>query len=231
MGRAEPRQKLVNLIYKREGKTETFTGMVESPARTFHFAGATFKTLLEFAGEALQCNPGHRLLMRREEAPYPMTLPENIEELLRTDINAAVRALTVEPQRVVVEPIRKPKTDLLGTLRHGHDTLADALGEELYLRSRTSSRGMQVEDPATGRWAQLELRDKTAHCGNLPLQAGVHPSNSVWVVARTADVIALGLSRYYLPRRWNPNQGWITHESLIAMYELYIKEKSDVSTI
>lgn len=226
MGKAEPRQKLVNLIYKREGATETFTGVVEAPSSTFHFAGACFETLLEFAGEALRSSPGYRLLMRREEAPYPMTLPENIEELLRTDVAAAVRALTVAPQRVVVDAPKKPKTDLLGTLRHGHDTLADALGDEVYLRSRQTPRGIQVEDPATGRWAPLSLRDKTVHCGNLPLRIVV-PG---WVTARTADVIALGLHRYYLPRRWNPSQGFIAHETLIEMYEFYIKEKTDVST-
>lgn len=226
--RASPGAVLVT--YKREGSAETFVGNITADGYKLNFAGADFSSVLSLASEALRQLPGARLIMRREEAPYPMALPENIEEMLRVNLPGAIEALSPAPQRVIVGRPRKANPDLIGTLRYGHDTLADALGDEVYLRARSSvDKALQAEDPATGRWVHLALTDDgSLLCGKLPLQPKVHTSENRWVVARTDDVLALRLKRYYLPRSWNPSHGWIVHESLLDMYEVYRKEKSDV---
>lgn len=223
---------VVSVVYRREGKTEAFTGRIEDASfNDFHFSSVTFEALLELIGAALRRSPGYRLLMRREEAPYPMTLPPNIEEMLRTDVQAAIKAFTVVPQRIEIGVPRKPRPELVGTLRYGHDTLADALGDEVYIKVRAGARSAQAEDPVTGRWVPLILRGMVPHCGTSLRLTGLHQGVTCWASARVEDILALSKSRYYLPRRWNPSGGWISHDALAEMYAFYQKEKADVSTI
>lgn len=230
----EPTSKDIFVSYRRDGKAETFSGHVSAPDREeprhcVKFWSCTFSQILALAQEALLALPEHRLLLKREEAPYAMLLPDGLEDLLRRDLDAAVAALTVGPQRVIVGTTPK-RPFHMGSLRHGHDTLAEALGEELYLRARRRLASWEVEDPTTGRWTAVV--DGTPgrsmpRCGNLSLTSLIGP----WATAATAELLELALPRYYLPRRWNPSEGWITHDSLVEMYEVYRKEKSDVTGI
>lgn len=216
---------IVLVVYKRDTKTsETFSGSIDgslgvSPTHwTFH--GLTFNEILEQTGHVLRNSPSHRLVMKREEAPQAVEIPPEITELLRTDFHRALETFTVPPQTVVVRP---PCKGIAANIRFGTNTLADSLGDEVYLRMRVQRDSSWVEDPATGRWASLGV-DKL--CGSLPL-VYVSPYRGAWYTARTADVLSLGLPRYYLPRAWNPGRGWIDHESLASMYEAYKKEKED----
>lgn len=224
---AEP---LVFVNYKRDSPMgETFSGTVDSPLGEVAFTGFTFNQVLTLAGETLQKAPGHRLAMKRKEAPYPMLLPEGVEELLRTDIPAAIEVLTVGHQRIVIGPAKRPPPSQ--GLRHGSDTLADALGELVYLRRKPRGTGMEIEDPATGRWRALtDNAEGYIFCGRLRLATVVGGDNGTrWATARTETLLALELERYYLPRKWNPLGGWISHGLLATMYETYRKEKSDVA--
>lgn len=215
---------IVLVVYKRETKTsDTFEGSIEGVGARATFLGYTFNQILEHTGEVLRNSPGHRLVMKREEAPYPMLLPEDIEDKLRNDLPAAIEALTVGPQRIVVG---KPKALVQRGLRHGHDTLADALGDELYLRLQVRRDGSWVEDPVSGRWKPLTV-DRL--CGVLPVET-VSPYRGAWCTVKTAKLLELAVPRFYLPRGWNESRGWITHDSLAALYAQYLKEKHDVSS-
>jgi hypothetical protein len=230
--RAE-QENVVTLTYRRSGKLEAYDGRVMGGGRDFQFDAVSFASMLERVGELLRSAPGSRLVIKREEAPYPLTLPENIEELLRTDVQAAIKLLTVPPQRVVVAPLRTPAraaNELLGTLRYGYDTLADSIGELVYLKCRFSRADrVQVEDPVSGRWEAMTLLHMAAHCGNLPLALGgvLMGDQGRWVAARVTDILALDQPRYYLPRRWNESGGWISHETLSNIYAFYQKEKAN----
>jgi hypothetical protein len=219
----------VEVLYKREGREETFTGSVRLAGLTdITFAGASFNQVLEFAGDALKRAPEARLVLKREEAPYPMVLPADIENLLRTDLQTAIDVLTVSPRRVNIN-VQKQKVHV--GIRHGHDTLADSLGEEVYIRARAGSHGMQVEDPKTGRWVTV-LAVTTTHTLIPPHRLRVHILDGFWAEVKTQELLASGATRLYLPRRWNPNYekgGWIDRDLLAYMYDVYRKEKSDVA--
>lgn len=220
---------VVLLEYRRENDAYTFAGSITIKGQHEEaFQGASFVDMLERAGAVLRQYLGYRLILKRGEAPYPMALPENIEELLRDDTAEAIRRLTIPPQRIEIRdrPTRGKKDTLLGELRHGFDTLADALGDELYLRLQVRRDGSWAEDPASGRWLPVSADQL---CGNLRI-VEVSPYRGAWCTARTSDVLALGLGRYYLPRRWNPSRGWISHTALVEMYETYQKEKADATS-
>lgn len=212
--------KAVEVLYKREGREETFSGSVRRDGVTdITFAGASFNQVLEFASDALKRAPDHRLVMKREEAPYPMVMPTGFEDLLRTDLQAAIEALTVLPRRVQVGVQRQK---VYTGLRHGLDTIADALGEEVYIRHRPGGvTGLQIESPLTGRWADLtqdpELQKR---------YFGIVVHRGGWASLRTEELLANSASRFYLPRRWNPSESWITRDTLAYMYDVYQKEKA-----
>jgi hypothetical protein len=219
---------LVEVVYKREGREQTFTGYTRiGGVQDFTFAGADFNRVLEFASDALKRAPGHRLMMKRAEAPYPMPIPANVEELLRTDLPAAIRALSIGAQRVEVGG---PRMRVYQGLRRGYDTMADSLGEEVFLRARAGTQGMLVENPASGRWVTAFAGAPQNHLvmpGSLR-ELFIGPFHGPWTSVKTEDLLALGQERYYLPRNWNPSAGWITHDLLAYMYDMYKKEKSDV---
>lgn len=223
---AEP-VKVVQLLYRREGKTDLFSGTIQSDQGDCPFSSATFNAILTLASEVLKAHPEHRLLFKREEAPYPMVLPENIENLLRTDLPAAIEALTISPQRIVVGV---PKMDKEPVLRHGYDTLSDALGDRVYIKYRNPSPdSVQLEDPITGRWVTAMRTVPGVVAYNGMVYNLVVASMQLWCTVSLETLLNLGKTRYYLPRGWNPSGGWITYESLMQMFETYQKEKQDVS--
>lgn len=222
-------QEVILLNYKREAGTDLFTGSVSGGGAKFHFSAAPFAKMFELVGEALRNAPDFRLVIKRDEVATPCTLPPSMEDLLRTNTPAAIEALTVPPQRVVVGERHKPRP-IVRPLRQGHDTLADAIGDCLYIKSKVNTfadNWLQVEDPVGGRWVPVEEREGLLYCGKLPVQVILN-IESKWAKVQTAHVLALGLPRYYFPRRWNPTGGWITHEALASLYDQYQKEKANV---
>lgn len=226
---------VILLSYQREG-IETFTGHITGGRQEFHFTRVTFMKMFEMTGEALRYDPGLRLVIQRREAPNSVTLPPGMENLLRRDPVAAVAALSPPPQRVIVRDVTKPK--LNKALRYGHDTLADSIGEEVYLKAKLDTHHpeswLQAEDPLTGRWVPILERDGKLYCGDLAVKY-YFMGESRWIVARTEDILASDAARYYLPRRWNEGllhgvtQGWISHDSFESIYRSYKKEKANVS--
>lgn len=215
---------VVQLDYRREAKTELFSGSLTAGETHYTFSSLAFNAILERAAELLRNYPGHRLLFKREEAPYPMVLPENIEHLLRTDLPAAIAALTISPQRVVIDV---PKSINQLGLRHGFDILSDALGERVYVRWRLfAGDQVQIEDPITGRWVVAEKTLLNLLVYKDIVYDQCQPStDQKWCTVSVGTLLHCNKPRYYLPRGWNPSQGWINHEDLVQMYETYLKER------
>lgn len=225
---------VIFLRYRREPKTELFTGSITGGKMESHFSAVSFLKMFEAVGDALRCSPELRLLIQREEDGSFSTLPPSMEQLLRTNTPEAVEAMTVPPRRVVISDDRPKPRPPVHTLRQGHDTLADALGDDVYLRSKVNTfadQWLQIESPLTGRWEPVCELNHLLYIGGGKLAVQVIlDTESKWAKARVADILALALPRYYLPRRWNATGGWITHEALASLYSQYQKEKADVST-
>lgn len=228
MASEEP-QPVILLRYRRELHTEAFTGSITGGFFESHFSFLSFADMFQMVGTALIASPELRLVIQREEGGGPATLPLSLESLLRTNTPEAIAAMTVPPRRVVVREAR-PRP-IVHTLRQGHSTLADALGEDVYLKSKVNTfadEWLQVEDPVTGRWVPAVEQGGLLYCGTLPVQV-ILDTESKWARARVDGILALGLPRYYLPRRWNSTGGWITHEALASLYSQYQKEKANVT--
>lgn len=227
-------QNYIELFYWREGKTETFSGVISGGARELHFTGSTFARMLEWVQPDLLAFPSHRLVIRRKEAPYPIAFPPGFEEILRADPAKAAEMLSPPPQRIVLSGEKTPSKKS-SVLRVGHDTLADAIGELVYLRAKKSvdnvgfGRGVTlIESPITGRWTPTQ--DQL--CGDLRYE--LVEGHNQWVTMETRSLLEKDQPRYYLPRLWNPtmqtgSRGWIDHRQLEELYESYLKEKADVS--
>jgi hypothetical protein len=216
------------LTYWRDGKAETFSGTVDVDSADYHraFSELDFRGLLFEAQRALLLFGSQRLVFQRKEAPYPMVLPTGLEELLIKNLDAAYQALSPEPREVIVGRSRPSRE---GALRHGHDTLAEAFGDVVYFRARTGKNNTTwAEDPLSGRWGVVEKEGQGWRLRQLLIESVLFEQRFQWVTALTKDLLALGAPRYYLPRRWNPSGGWISHADLTAFYDSYQKEKLDV---
>lgn len=162
---------------------------------------------------------------------------EELEELKRNPL-AFAQARTMEHRVIHVRDKVQAADAIEVTVRAGHDTLADAFGDELYLRRRDK----KVESPMTGRWVDLDRDDPSepfyifaggvvSH-GDGPEPYGgtditVREAGEQWVTTRTDELLQQEWGRYYLPRAWNESGSWISHEDLKQKYEQYLKEKSD----
>lgn len=222
---------LIQLVYRRDSRRETFTGTITTPDPLWSsgFSSLSFERMLELVGAELRRFPDLRLLIRREEAPYPMSLPPGVENLLRTDLPRAIEMLTLPPQRVVIGVPKKKEVAVLGTLRYGNDTLADAFGEEIYVKVRLGREEIRVEDPITGRLIGLtQIPGQPLRWGPLSFERYILARSGQWGTLLIQKLLAVGAPRYYLPRGWNPSGSWISHEDLAKLYDRYQKEKKDV---
>lgn len=209
---------LVRLSYRRRPRKDTFDGYIEMPNDKLAFKDRSFESMMGMVSDILIEMPDCRLLMKRDEAPYPMSLPAGIEDLLRKDFVKAMAALTVPPRRVVVTP---EKMVITTVLKSGIATLAEALGETVYVKLRNkSSLDQQIESPLTGRWV-------SSYQFPLPIASTDVSKSGMWATVRVEDLLATSNTRFYLPRGWNPSAGWIDRDSLKDMYDTYLREKQE----
>lgn len=179
----------------------------------FSFARAVRR----FAGIAIEHPEAALFMMRLEQKPKPvaMHLNEAQSKALREDTEAFIQELSPPPQRVV---IRKTSTVSVGdavTFKAGADVLADAFGDEVYIRRR----GEMYESPITGRWVSA------GEIGAWTLSV-----NESWASVPTHLLLAEKKDRYFLPRAWNTSGPWISHADLEKKYFEYLKEKACTET-
>lgn len=216
----------IRLTYRRVGLT--YTGTIDHVA----FDGLSFAEMMTRAHYALVAKPQAGLLLQRvdRDGLLPVQFDTESLELLRTDAQKYIDMHTIDaPVRVVVnEPrVSTATAPASSSLRVGHDTLAAAFGDRVYLRSKNSMLGTCVEHPATGRWVDLDALGEWSSI--LDTATFVYqPGGFGWVVVSVTSLLATNSDKFYLPREWNPHGIWISKDQLRAMHEQFIKEKSDV---
>lgn len=166
--------------------------------------------------------PGGSVVLVRSElkgSDYP--LDAATIELLRVDPPAAIRSMTHENISVVVRD-KLPSSVPPGLLRAGHNTIADSLGDRIYISMDLEGR---FECIGCGRWSRGAPDVMTCtmdHC-SVQLRGQLH--GKTWYSVPTKDVLSLNLVRYYIPRSWNPTRSWISHADLNKMYKTFQEER------
>jgi hypothetical protein len=186
------------------------------------FSGYTFARMMSvLARHIRECSEVDVVLARHEAKGSEYKLDADTVELLRADPAAAISSMTHEDRTVMVRD-RKSSRPPLGLLRAGHDTVAAAFGDELYVSVNDLGR---FECPGCGRWSPV-MTHVSAACDNnvCRLKIAGRTHGTTWFSTSTESLLNKGLSRYCLPRPWNPS-GWIRREDLRAMFEAYKKER------
>lgn len=244
------------LNYSRNDTTFDGTITISSDddvTRVRPFASKTFAQMMREVHLALMEYPNYELVFSRGESRHfrEYVIEEPLRVLLRDDPVAAIRELspanvTVDMRtrrkkaaeefsdRVTIESPAPSSTvpSGLSPLPAGHDTIAESFGDEVYLRTR----GDLVECPCCGRWQGTLRAYPTAVDMYCPCQFLV-PGKVVtregsargWFAVRTQTLLSSNRERYFLPRAWNPNGGWIKHEDLLVLFTSYMKEKMECS--
>jgi len=248
----------VVVAYKRVG--ESYTGEIflrsgEERSTGTSFEDKSYAWIMARFAEVLKEHPSYGGVMDVLSGSRYIRHRVDIKTavLLRTDPAAAISSMHHEPRVVIVKDVIVPAVvDWVEvSVKIGHDTLADAFGDNIYLRLKDE----KVEFPFDGRWKSFTsqiTRGHTKETGEpwerealwIPGYHGHVPERAVWISpSKVTDSWAVvptdvlleigkiqGIKRYYLPRAWNQSGGWISHEDLQTKYDEYLKEKEDVST-
>ena len=231
------------LTYHRDG--ETYAGSLvyavpgaaptEFTNKSVQFADKSYAWVMREVHVALTDLPEASVKIVRDDRPglLPVLLDSNARTLLRDDPARFIEVHTIAPR--VLDLTNGQKTDRVAKLveryeiparsqlRIGHDTLADAFGEVIYLKLHKA----RVESPIDGRWVVL---------GAVEQQLGLHVQEALntegelsgWATVLTEDLLAVNTDQYFLPRAWNASGSWISKASLREKYDTYIKEKRHV---
>jgi hypothetical protein len=222
----------VELRYRRIGLH--YTGEIDG----VEFMHKTFEEMMLLTQARLLECPGCGLSISRTERPglFPVQLEPELLQLLLTDPDQYIERHTI-PDRIAdlrppdrVSKLAAPYQAPRGGLRAGHDTLADAFGDNVYLRMRAG----KVENPCTGRWCSiLELEEDLNRKGrqvklvtDLPvLVTSDLLQRTGWLVIATSDLLQSAATRFYLPREWNESGSWVTKERLQELYDQFRKDR------
>lgn len=193
-------------------------------AHSKHFDEVSYAKMMTFVHEALQDNPELEVRVARTDAQIPsfLRLTKEERELLRTDPTQYINTTTVPDITVVVRGVHRPN---LPSLQSGHEILADAFGEAVYVSARGSEPNgyVSIESPITGRWASQKYGTPFEGISTIYL---FH-----WIVLSTQELLASKHSRFYLPRAWNPNRsGWISRDPLNDLLVQFRKNKALVES-
>ncbi len=216
----------VQLAYKRVG--HVYQGTVnEKPFEDKTFAEVMMLVRQELTTSAP--NAGVSVRRTEREGLLPVQLSPDEVKQLRENPEQYIAARSPAPV-VLKTPISvtaKAKARLVpaGTLRTGHDTLADAFGERIYLRARTG----RFEHPVDGRW--YSFLSSVLYL-LVPIREFLtEEDGDGWITIDTVDLLQMypSADRFFLPRAWNEPGPWIPRAALQEKYDRFIKEKSDVT--
>ena len=226
---------LVNDEHLMSGSIELFNEN-EKLEDQYVFGEVSFARMMSAVSERLRQHREAKVVIHRLEnsALHPIILGDEMRALLRDDPVAAIRTMHVKRGQRAMEA--QP------VLRSGFDTLSDAFGERIYLRLQS---GM-AEDPLTGKMLTLAYGEKSGWRirGDkddwqswLPIEMPGAPNTmdggeltdflvtARWATVSVADLLATSESKFFLPRRWNPDGQWVTREALSERLEKFNKEK------
>ena len=193
------------------------------------FEGHTFARMLSSVATHVRLHDEATVELSRLELPGSDYLMDaGTVDLLRKDPAAAISAMTHEDRTVVIRD-RKSSDPPRGLLRAGHDTVAASFGDNVYMSVSDLGR---FECPGCGRWSPVMTHVSAACDGTacrLKIFGNTH--GTAWFSTSTELLLSRGLTRYYLPRPWNPSGGWISHEDLRTMFEAFKKEREQCNQL
>lgn len=216
----------MNIELKYRRVQQGYTGMLEGT----EFTGLSFADMMMLVRDKLLAFPGCGLLILRTERPglfpvhlEPSLLKQLIEEPAKYIAANSIPDRTVDIQGTgriskLAEPYHVPR----GGLRNGHDTLAEAFGDFIYLRLRDS----KVEHPCTGRWEPVSKVQAALGIAARRVYPTDEGKGFGWLIVCTLDLLKVDTIRFYLPREWNKGGPWISKTLLQAAYEKFRKELS-----
>lgn len=215
----------------------------------FDFGGLSFADMILDLSKILKDEDEVWMKRTDREGLHPVALSKAEVALLREHPEDYINSFSLPPIRVITRDEVRPRDVLRVRVRAGHDTLADAFGDEVYCRYKDN----KVESPFTGRWRPPDVVQTPegtrrallqVHLGDPELvkrqvEGGpqlrlVPEGEPQWAAIKTEALLkfaqVFGADRYYLPRAWNQPGPWISHADLQKKYDEYLKEKEDVST-
>jgi hypothetical protein len=202
------------------------------------FEELEFPQVLKHLARAIGKVPYPRVIIERTDLPglHPFVLDQETVNLFQVDPVEAIHSMSFEVQEAKVE---KSKADVIPIepppVRIGYDTLSDAFGEFVYLRTRRAS----VECPGCGHWSEATI-DKDGKssfvcqkkCKSLGLSLRfVVDIYRLWASVGVEELLSTPLEKFFLPRPWNDGRSWITREELVQKYEAYKAEKEEACSI
>jgi len=229
----------VLLEYRREENSSTgcIVTQIEGSAVSIEkFERITFRDLLTRLARTLAKTAGvPRVILRRTDCVnlFPYVLDRGTVELFRTDPVAAIHSMTFETPEAVV--VKKPQNTPVepAPLRVGYDTLADAFGELVYVRTRATS----IECPGCGMWGEVNVSrtGRGVFTCKRKCASNFRVTISLTRLWAAVSVDALldneHMTRFFLPRSWNDGRSWISREELKTKYTAYTAEKEKACSL
>lgn len=249
---------LLILFYHRDPNWETYSGSVrahpagkpdESVVKEI-FTGDTFEGVLARAARFLEGQPQARMQLRRDDAPAaaPLTVSGFDVEAMQREFRVGPRCYHSDREGPLRQAAPTAPSDEAPSVAlcevppvpAGLATIAEAFGEEVYVRLREE----EIECPGCGFWTLYTTRGLRLH----PERAGAHwvtafrctkrcrarfvvtCYSDAWASVRVRDLLAQApVGSFYLPRGWNqPGGPWIAKDALAALYAAYLAEKESV---
>lgn len=171
---------------------------VDAPAEPFQVVMSR-KTLVSRDADAGVPRQAYRDIVLQEE---------QVELLLRSPAEFLEQVMTVRVMYAPESSRRAPPPVRDIPLRTGTEMLAQAFGEEVYLRLRGSSS--MVECCITGRWIRLD---------SAPYPVRV---DGEWAVVRVDQLLQGSTAdRFWIPREWVVARGspWVSRGDLVKLLE------------
>lgn len=209
-----------NIVVQKKGQTCSTEG----------FELVEFKDLLSLLARTISKTQVARVVLRRVDQPslFPYVLDQPTVELFRSDPVAAIRSLSYEVPEVTIG--KRPTQDYpveVKPLRVGYDTLADAFGDNVYVKTRATS----IECPGCGMWGNVTVNRTgqgvfTCHRKCASDFRVVISLSRLWAAVPVDSLLDNERTpRFFLPRAWNDGRPWITREELHDKYLAYKAEK------
>ena len=227
----------IELSYRHdEGDTCSGEVTIINPTGTaigHNFTKQSFSQVIGTISKYLRMHEGDWVLTIQRtdrEGLARMNVPDELVRLIKDDPLSAVRVMTVS-QSVVIDTRscrQGKKSDALSLtpptesqIRAGLDTLADSINDWVFCRAKDT----RIECPGCGMWP--ESIGEGFHCDRCGLTTVFCKRIKYWALFSTPELIKTGMSRYFIPRRWNPWQGFITLEELASLYNGWNERKQE----
>lgn len=107
----------------------------------------------------------------------------------------------------------------------GHEVMATALGEFVYLHADLFANCPRCSTPAHLSRLSYDYL-VCVRCG-LWERCVVVEGAYRWVILPMELLLGLACGRFYLPTAWNPTTPWIDRKTLEEKYNAYLKEKKE----